>query len=329
MGGLERRVDALERSVSDLQNDRNTQKDIIDVKSSAMTKIENITEHQRISESVTDLIKVKENDSELVEKYTAILVKIEKMENLLGLHSQSITDFSRRFPGHLDKDNQKETLQIRKETLKEIKSEKLESSSYFEVHSRELVDKNLATDIILLKAEVGNIKNKLERYNIVKDDPNFLTNCENHNNIFEFLEILVGMNKSLNEMMEDFVKSQTQVQLMKTEQEQFISKMKEEREALETHFDNDKDIIKIGEHEKISQKLDDMGNMLHTVRKNIDELQKIHNINKCAKKAQADDFSIDGSMNGLKNKGEYFKIKHLHLKVFVSRVEQFKTGRKQ
>merc|ERR1711874_142542 len=205
--------------------------------------------------------------------------------------------------GHLDKDNQKETLQIRKETLKEIKSEKLESSSYFEVHSRELVDKNLATDIILLKAEVGNIKNKLERYNIVKDDPNFLTNCENHNNIFEFLEILVGMNKSLNEMMEDFVKSQTQVQLMKTEQEQFISKMKEEREALETHFDNDKDIIKIGEHEKISQKLDDMGNMLHTVRKNIEELQKIHNINKCAKKAQADDFSIDGSINGLKNKG--------------------------
>merc|ERR1712013_526008 len=108
------------------------------------------------------------------------------------------------------------------------------------------VDKNLAIDIILLKAEVGNIKNQLQQYGNEY-------NCENHKNIFEFLEIVVGMNKSLNEMMEEFVSSQAQVKLIKSEQDKVF---------------NDS---KICETEMMSQKIDDMRDMLHIMGQNIEE----------------------------------------------------------
>jgi len=47
----------------------------------------------------------------------------------------------------------------------------------------------------------------------------------------------------------------------------------------------------------MSQKIDDMRDMLHIMRQNIEELQKIHNINKSANLAKAD------SIYELKNKG--------------------------
>merc|ERR1719481_1899873 len=209
-------------------------------------------------------------------------------ETLLGLHSQSITDFSKMIPGHVEKDYQKETFKICKETFREIKSEKLESSSHFEMHTKDHIDENLAIDLILIKAEVGNIKNQIQQFS-----NNSQKNCENHNNIFEFLEIVVGMNKSLNVMMEDIVSSQAQVKLIRSEQEQFFTKLKEENK------DNVFNDIKICEQAKISKKLDDMGNMLHRMRQNIDELQKIHNINKNANLSKGD------SIDELKNKGDY------------------------
>jgi len=282
--GLERRIDILERSVSDLQNARNAQQEIIDINSSKSTQGE--IEDQSASKDTGIPDKASDNDSELVKKYSTILGKVEKMETLLGLHSQSITDFSKMIPGHLEKDQQKETLKICKETIKEIKSEKLESSSHIEIHSKDLVDKNLAIDIILLKAEVGNIKNQLQQYGNEY-------NCENHKNIFEFLEIVVGMNKSLNEMMEEFVSSQAQVKLIKSEQDKFFNELKEDKNSLE-HVFNDS---KICETEMMSQKIDDMRDMLHIMRQNIEELQKIHNINKSANLAKAD------SIYELKNKG--------------------------
>jgi len=278
--GLERRIDVLERSVSDLQNARNAQQEIIDIKSLNSIESPSASKDLEIHDKSID------KDSELVRKYTKILGKVEKMEILLGLHSQSITDFSKMSPVHIEKDYQKETLKISKETIKEIKSEKLESSSHVEIYSQDLGDKNLSIDIILLKAEVGNIKNQLQQYGNKY-------NCENHNNIFEFLEIIVGMNKSLNEMMEEFVSSQAQVKLIKSEQEKFFTKLKEDNNSIE-HMFND---IKICEHEKISQKIDDMRDMLHIMGQNIEELQKIHNINKSANLSKAD------SIYELKNRG--------------------------
>lgn len=278
--GLERRIDVLERSVSDLQNARNAQQEIIDTNSL------NSIEKPCASKDLGVHDRSSDKDSELVRKYTTILGKVEKMEILLGLHSQSITDLSRISPVHIEKDYKKETLKISKETIKEIQSEKLESSTHMEIYSNDLGKKNLSIDFILLKAEVGNIKNQLQQYGNKY-------NCENHNNIFEFLEILVGMNKSLNEMMEEFVSSQAQLKLIKSEQEKFFTKLKEDNKSIEYLFND----IKMSEHEKISQKIEDMREVLNIMRQSIEELQKIHNINKSANLSKAD------SIYELKNRG--------------------------
>ena len=55
----------------------------------------------------------------------------------------------------------------------------------------------------------------------------------------------------------------------------------------------------MSEHEKMSQKIEDMRDVLHIMRQNIEELQKIHNINKSATLSKAD------SIYELKNRGDF------------------------
>ena len=51
---------------------------------------------------------------------------------------------------------------------------------------------------------------------------------------------VVGMNKSLNEMMEEFVSSQAQVKLIKSEQDKFFNELKEDKNSLEHVFNDSK-----------------------------------------------------------------------------------------
>ena len=57
----------------------------------------------------------------------------------------------------------------------------------------------------------------------------------NKNHIFEFLENVVGINKSLNDMMKDIVSYQTQIQLVKSEQEWLCNDLEEQKQAIEYH----------------------------------------------------------------------------------------------
>ena len=72
----------------------------------------------------------------------------------------------------------------------------------------------------------------------------------------------------------------------------------------------------------MSQKIDDMRDMLHIMRQNIEELQKIHNINKSANLAKAD------SIYELKNKGDYSK-RETKYSILIFRIEQLKTRRRK
>ena len=136
-----------------------------------------------------------------------------------------------------------------KETFREHKSDKLETSSHLEIHSKETLDQSVLRNEFSLKAEVENIKNQLHLYSkdqtkgcthLASMQRQFLEVCRkygNNNNNFEYLESVVGMNKSLNEMMEDIVSSQTQLQMVKSEQEQVLNDLRENKQNLEYQGD--------------------------------------------------------------------------------------------
>ena len=229
---FESRVNVLERSVLNLQSNGNRQEDIIDKNDDSEKK-----------ESENNV-----NYSELFEKYEHIIGKVENMEVMLDQQAKSLKDYSEMFPNeylrmvteHFNKDYQKESTLISKETLREHKSEKLETSTHLEIHTKEILDETVLRNVISLKTEVENLKNQLHLYS--KDqtkgciqfssmEKQFLQVCRkygNNNNIFEFLEIVVGMNKSLNEMMDDKVSSQTP--LVKISRSSF-----EQKQAIEYH----------------------------------------------------------------------------------------------
>ena len=150
---LESRVDVLERSVLHLQNNRTRQEDIID------------KDDDSYIGSAT-------NYSELLEKYKHILGKVAYMEVMLDQQAKSQKDYSEMFPNeylrmvteHLKKDYHKESTLISKETFREHKSEKLETSSHLEIHSKEILDESVLRNVFSLKAEVENIKNQLHLY---------------------------------------------------------------------------------------------------------------------------------------------------------------------
>ena len=110
---------------------------------------------------------------------------------------------------HFNKDHQKESTLTSKETFREHKSEKLKTSTHLEIHTKEILDETVLRKVISLKAEVENIKNQFHLYS--KDQTKGCTQfasmgkqilevCrkyENNNNIFEFLDIVVGMNTSV------------------------------------------------------------------------------------------------------------------------------------
>jgi len=327
--GLNERVRVLERSVLNIQKNINIHEDIIDIKDQNVSRILTTIENTKVmnntrKENNKHIHFFEKNDnenlsnySELVEKYTTILNKVEKMESLLSQKSHNSEMFSKEYlknvAEHVNKDFQKETTKICKESFTELKSEKLETSTHSEFHTKEIVDENLVRDVNNLKEEVNKIKNQLFLYyNDQSKSSDKLTNVENHvlelfrkpsvhNSIFEFLEMLVGMNKSLNNMMEEIVSSQTAVELVRSEQEQVWNRLGEQKQTIESQ--EEKFEKKICEHEMIIQKLDNMENILDLMREKVNYLEEIRESNKSAKTATVEDFSIDGSTSELKDKG--------------------------
>ena len=259
--GLNKRVSAVERSVLNIQNNTNIHEDILDIKDQnigrILTTIENtksINNKRKETNKNIHFLEKKDNEnlsnySELVEKYTTILNKVEKMESLLRQKSHNSEMFSKEYlknvAEHVNKNLQKETTKICKESIKEIKSEKLETSTHLEFHTKDILEENLVFNVYLCMTEVEELKSQLHLYfNDQSKSCDKLTNVENHvlelfrkpavhKSIFEFLEMLVGMNKSLNEMMEGIVGSQAHIELVRSEQEQVWNRLGEQKETIE------------------------------------------------------------------------------------------------
>lgn len=184
---------------------------------------ENLTNKKTViaSENVTKSI-FSEKNSNLYGNYNEILNRILKMEQLLSQQAQSISDYSELFSDkyfrllslNTEKSKQTEIKKMITEKLSEIKREE------FSVYSR-------ISDITNL-----NLKN---------------TKCGSECNIFEFIEILVGMNKSLNHMLDDFVASQLILKALKTEQKSLHNQMEDHKSLI--HCQNT-------EINKLSKKLD-------------------------------------------------------------------------
>ena len=146
-------------------------------------------------------------DSNLSGNYNEILNRILKMEELLSQQAQSISDYSELFSDKYfrllslstEKSKQTEIKKMITEKLSEIKREE------FSVYSR-------ISDITNLNLE----NNK----------------CGSECHIFEFIEILVGMNKSLNHMLDDFVASQLILNALKSQQKSLYDQMENNKRLI-------------------------------------------------------------------------------------------------
>ena len=61
--------------------------------------------------------------------------------------------------------------------------------------------------------------------------------------------------------------------------------------------------LQICDQEVISQKIENIENILEVLKEKLGEVEDMSTVNKSATTAKADDFSIDGSLPDLKNKG--------------------------
>ena len=96
-----------------------------------------------------------------------------------------------------------------------------------------------------MKTKVEDIRKELKMYleTIGYDCQDLSRRTEKHP-IFDFIEIVVGMNKSLNQMMDECLKPQTQLHLLKHEQEECLDKISKHDRILESHENNFEKVVK-------------------------------------------------------------------------------------
>jgi len=271
--------------------------------------------------------------SELVEKYKDVLGKVEKMESLLGKQAQSLSEYSDLFSEEYFKllaanNNQSCRIQtdVSKETFSEIKSQTFETSTHLEIHNKEVLDGNMTENLILIKAEVDNLKKQQELFWKANDETSAkLTKVENYLlqlfgksesrfSIFEFIDIVVGLNKSLNLMMEDFCNFKGQLYLIKDKQGDVLKKLDEQKQLIEFHETNfgkvfrkieSTNVKEICDYELITQRANAIEDMISEIKQKTDVLEN-DRINKRSSKTPREvKFSDDtyGSFDNLESTG--------------------------
>ena len=108
----------------------------------------------------------------------------------------------------------------------------------------ELVNKDIARDVSYLKEEMSNIKQNLQifcenDFKICKRLANVENHLfrlfgekENHFSIYEMIDLVVEMNKSLKQLKESFASSQSQFQVFRNKQEDISNKVAKHKETL-------------------------------------------------------------------------------------------------
>jgi len=270
---LDRRISCLEK----VKSNQNINENYIQRKNIITEEIKNVS---NISNEENSYTKINMNNSDLYDKYKVILSKILKMEELLSQQAQTISDYSELFSDKYfkllalnnNKTNQTEITKLVSEKLSEIMKE--EFSSYSK---------------------------------ITTESTKFHGPSRGDHHILDFIEILVGMNKSMNQMMEDYVSSQIQLKTLKTEQKIILGQIQDNneliqsqrREFIELTDEYDKaHLKKLCDFDKVNQKTHKLEENLKFLKGRISELERQRKTNTTPSIAVEEDFSIDVNDKG-------------------------------
>ena len=155
--------------------------------------------------------KIKADDNvNLYDNYNDILKRILKVEKLLSQQAQSISDYSELFS-----DKYSRLLRLNTDKTKETEIKSIITEKFSKMEKEESSFTSRISDISNLNLE----NNK----------------CGSECKIFDFIEILVGMNRSLNHMLDDFVASQLLLKSLKSQQRTLQDQMLDQKRYLDSH----------------------------------------------------------------------------------------------
>ena len=159
-----------------------------------------------INEESINLIKkeLPNNITYLDEKYNVISNKILKIEEMLSQQAKAISDYSTVFS-----DKYSKLLTMKENRSKEIEITKLVSQKLSEIKKEEYSRYSRITDLTKIK-------------------PDSIC-CNSKCHVMEFIEILVGMNKSMNQLVEDFLATQIQIKSLKLLQKNLVEQIYEQK----------------------------------------------------------------------------------------------------
>ena len=177
--------------------------------SSSMTQLSINVLEEKIRDSKTYNLS---SYNELVEKYKLILNRIKTMETLLSEQSQTISDHSRLFSDKYFKLSVSPGDKVRENRITKVISERISETR---------------------RQEERSFLNMKDITKLYRDGPRGCADCS----VFEFIEILVTMNKSLNEMMEDFVLTQNDMKMLRSHQSSTLEEMNQQGKILRSHSD--------------------------------------------------------------------------------------------
>ena len=190
---LERRVSSLENQIIRNRNHEKRQN------SSQETLL-------HINEESINLIReeLPNNITYLDEKYAVISNKILKIEEMLSQQAKAISDYSTLFSEKYSK-----LLTMKENRNKETEITKLVTKKLSEIKKEEYSSYSRITDLTKIKPDT--------------------IRCSSKCHVMEFIEILVGMNKSMNQLVEDFLATQIQIKSLKLLQKNSVEQMYEQK----------------------------------------------------------------------------------------------------
>ena len=149
--------------------------------------------------------------SNLQDKYLDIFNRVSAMEELLNKQANTLSEYSKMFSEKMSRSYESNERKLKETEITRIVSKKLS-----EIKKEEYSRYSKITDLINLKPET--------------------ILCSSKCHIIEFIEILVGMNKSLNQIIEDFMASQIQIKSLKMKEKTIESSLQEQTLTLKNEL---------------------------------------------------------------------------------------------
>ena len=161
------------------------------------------------TEDVISKKKKADDKVNLYDNYNDILKRILKVEKLLGQQAQSISDYSELFSDKYSR-------------LLRLKTDK----------TKETEIKSIITEKWKMEKEESSFTSRISDISNLNLENN---KCGSECKIFDFIEILVGMNRSLNHMLDDYVASQLLLKSLKSQQRTLQDQMLDQKRYLDSH----------------------------------------------------------------------------------------------